>query len=416
MGKASRTKQDGDRRARIAAQREAERRAEQRKRIYLAGGSILVVAIVVIALVLVKLNSGGGTAAAASNGPTGAALTTLTKQVDRRAAPASPTRSRAAASTRACSSPRRPAPMSVSASGDPASYFATVNGTPLTSGGKPEVLYIGAEYCPYCAAQRWAMVNALSRFGTFTGLTTTHSSSTDADPNTPTWTFYKSTYKSNYINFTSVEETTNDRQGNSSSTSAPYVTLQTPTSAEAALGQAYDPGTGNGGAIPFIDLGNKYVQVGNLSPLSPTLLTGKSWAQVGAAMNDPSSSLGKAIDRQRELHDRGHLQADQQPAGDGLHADDSDAGSQPRQLGLRRTVTERSLETAAMANSKASSGPSAANGRRPAAQRPGAERAVSATPTSAEARRPSRRPIRAGEESSRSRRHGPRASPCGSSS
>ena len=63
MGKASRTKQDVDRRARIAAQREAQRRAEQRKRIYLAGGSILVVAIVVIALVLVKLNSGGGTAA-----------------------------------------------------------------------------------------------------------------------------------------------------------------------------------------------------------------------------------------------------------------------------------------------------------------------------------------------------------------
>jgi hypothetical protein len=82
MGKASRTKQDSDRRARIAAQREAQRRTEQRKRIYLAGGSILVVAIVVIALVLVKLNGGSGTAAAASNGPTGAALTTVTKQVE----------------------------------------------------------------------------------------------------------------------------------------------------------------------------------------------------------------------------------------------------------------------------------------------------------------------------------------------
>ncbi len=40
---------------------------------------------------------------------------------------------------------------------------------------------MGAEYCPFCAAQRWAMVNAFSRFGTFTGLTTTHSSSTDTD-------------------------------------------------------------------------------------------------------------------------------------------------------------------------------------------------------------------------------------------
>src|ERR1700759_2420650 len=80
MGKASRTKQDVDRRARIAAQREAQRRAEQRKRIYIAGGSILVVAIVVVAFVLVKLNSSNNPAAS-SNGPTGTALATVTKQV-----------------------------------------------------------------------------------------------------------------------------------------------------------------------------------------------------------------------------------------------------------------------------------------------------------------------------------------------
>src|SRR5215469_525529 len=81
MGKASRTKQDVDRRARIAAQREAQRRAEQRKRIYIAGGSILAVAIVVVAFVLVKLNSSPGTAPITSNGPTGTALTAVTKQV-----------------------------------------------------------------------------------------------------------------------------------------------------------------------------------------------------------------------------------------------------------------------------------------------------------------------------------------------
>ena len=290
MGKASRTKQDSDRRARIAAQREAQRRAEQRKRIYLAGGSILVVAIVAIALVLVKLNSGGGTAAASSNGPTGTALTALTKQVT--GVPTSVTDQVADGGINKALFVSTPNATAVSsASSQLGSYFATVSGTPLTSGGKPEVLYMGAEYCPFCAAQRWSMVNALSRFGTFTGLTTTHSSSTDSDPNTPTWTFYKSTYKSDYITFTSVEETTNERQGNSSSTSVPYVTLQTPTSAQQALGQAYDPG----GSIPFIDLGNKYVQVGNLAPLDPALLAGKTWAQVGTAMNDPSSAIGKAI-------------------------------------------------------------------------------------------------------------------------
>ena len=290
MGKASRTKQDSDRRARIAAQREQQRRAEQRKRIYIAGGSILVVAIVVIALVLVKLNSGSGTAAPTSNGPTGTALTALTKQVED--VPTSVTDQVAGGGVSTNLFVSAPTATAISsASSQLGSYFATVNGTALTSGGKPEVLYLGAEYCPFCAAQRWSMVNALSRFGTFTGLTTTHSSSTDADPNTPTWTFYKSTYKSDYITFTPVEETTNYRIGNSSSTSVNYQTLQTPTSAQETLGQAYDPQ----GSIPFMDLGNKYVQVGNLSPLSPTLLAGKSWSQVGAAMNDPSSSLGQAI-------------------------------------------------------------------------------------------------------------------------
>jgi hypothetical protein len=290
MGKASRTKGSDDRRARIAAQREAERRAEQRKRIYLAGGSILVVAIVVIALVLIKLNTGSSTPSATSNGPTGAALASVTKNVTN--VPASVTDEVAGGGVSSGQFVSATTSSAISsASSNLGSYFATVDGTALTSGGKPEVLFMGAEYCPYCAAQRWAIANALSRFGTFTGLTTTHSSSTDADPNTPTLTFYKSTYKSDYITFTSVEETTNERQGNSSSTSVPYVTLQTPTSAEQSIGTAYDPQ----GYIPFLDIGNKYAEVGNLSPLSPTLLAGKTWAQVAAAMNEPTSAIGKAI-------------------------------------------------------------------------------------------------------------------------
>ena len=290
MGKASRTKQDGDRRARIAAQREAERRAAQRKRIYLAGGSILVVAIVVVALVLVKLNSGGGTAAASSNGPTGAALSTLTKQVED--VPSSVTNQVAGGGVDKSlfiSTPTSAAVSQVSATGQ--SYFATVSGTALTSGGKPEVLYMGAEYCPYCAAQRWAMVNALSRFGTFSGLTTTHSSSTDTDANTPTLTFYGSTYTSNYISLVTVELEHNYRIGNSSSTSVAYAPLQTATSAEQKLQTAYDPGT----YIPYIDFGNKYAQVGNLSPLDPTMLDGLTWQQVATDLSNPSSSVGAAL-------------------------------------------------------------------------------------------------------------------------
>jgi len=290
MGKASRTKQDVDRRARIAAQREAQRRAEQRKRIYLGGGAVLAVVIVVVAFVLVKLNSGSGTAATASDGPTGTALTAVTKQVTD--IPASVTDKVADGGVSKGIFVTATSTSQISAAANQlGSYFATVNGTPLASNNKPELLFLGGEYCPYCAAERWSMVNALSRFGTFTGLTTTHSSTSDVYPNTPTFTFTKAKYTSQYLTFTSVEEFSNVREGNSSNQNTPYVTLQKPTAAQTALAAAYNPT----GAIPFLDFGNKYVEVGNLSPLSPSMLTGKTWAQVAAAMNDPSSALGKAI-------------------------------------------------------------------------------------------------------------------------
>jgi hypothetical protein len=289
MGKASRTKSEPDRRARIAAQRQEQRRAEQRRRIYLAGGSILVVVIVVIAFVLIKLNSGGGTAAPSSDGPTGTALTSVVNDVTN--VPASvtdkvggggiPSQMFVAAKT---------ASAVTSVSNADGSYFATVGGSALTENGKPEVLFIGSEYCPFCAAQRWAMVNAFSRFGTFSGLTTTHSSSSDTDPNTPTLTFYGSTYTSKYIALTTVEMEHNYRIGNSSSSSVAYAPLQTPTAAEQKTQAAYDPV----GYIPFIDFGNKYVQVGNLSPLTPTMLDGLTWAQVATDMNNPSSTAGAA--------------------------------------------------------------------------------------------------------------------------
>ena len=92
--------------------------------------------------------------------------------------------------------------------------------------GKPEILYIGAEYCPFCAAERWALVMALSKFGTFTGLKGTSSSAIDTNPSTPTFSFYGSTYKSPYISFVPVELQTNTY----SASLGTYPTLQTPTS------------------------------------------------------------------------------------------------------------------------------------------------------------------------------------------
>ena len=266
MGRASRSKRDGTRQQKIAAQRAAARRAEIRNRLLMVGGAVVVVVAVVVAFVLVKTNSKATTSSGASNGPTGAALSRVVSDVT--SVPA-PTLDKVGAG----SVTRAP---------------SKVSGPPLTSGGKPEMLYIGAEYCPYCAAERWAMIVALSRFGTFSGLSTVHSGNNAGEvyPNTPTFTFYKSSYTSKYLAFTPVEETTNIPQGNS------YKLLQQPTSAQQALLTKYD----SQGSIPFIDIGNRYVEVGNLPGYGPQNIQHMSWSQIAAALKDPSSPVAKAVD------------------------------------------------------------------------------------------------------------------------
>jgi hypothetical protein len=277
MGKASRTKQDPDRRARVAAQRAAARRAEQRRRIYLAGASIVVVILVVVGFVIFKGNggsSGGSSASGVSNGPTGAALTSVVNQ--------------------ATSVPAATLDQVGSGSGQVSTKPTTISGSLLTSGGKPEMLYVGAEYCPYCAAERWAMVVALSRFGTFSGLATVHSAAKngagDAEPypNTPTWTFVHASYTSKYLTFTPVEQYTNIPD----SSNGEYTTLQNLTSQEQSLVNKYD--SANQDAIPFVDFGNKYLISG--ASYNPQTLDGHTWAQVAAALKNPSSQIAQGVD------------------------------------------------------------------------------------------------------------------------
>jgi thiol-disulfide isomerase/thioredoxin len=155
-------------------------------------------------------------------------------------------------------------------------YMKTVSGSALTSGGKPEMLYIGAEWCPYCAAERWAMAVALSRFGSFTPLHGIHSSASDVYPNTATLTFNGSTYTSKYLVFTPVE--TQDVNHNP---------LVAPTSPQQALWSKYDP---PGTSFPFIDIGNRFVAG---TTYSPQVLQGLSWSQIASALHNPSSQVSK---------------------------------------------------------------------------------------------------------------------------
>ncbi len=170
---------------------------------------------------------------------------------------------------------------------------APIKAPALTNNKLPEVFYEGAEFCPYCATERWAMAIALSKFGTFSNLRVTHSSTTDVYPDTHTLSFYKSTYTSNYINFTPVELETNI-----ASSSGGYTTLQTPTKSENAIANKYDAtpyvSAQSAGAIPFVDFGGKYLISG--ATYSPQVLQGLSTQQIASALSNPKSPVAKGAD------------------------------------------------------------------------------------------------------------------------
>jgi thiol-disulfide isomerase/thioredoxin len=137
--------------------------------------------------------------------------------------------------------------------------------------GKPEVFYYGAEYCPYCAAERWSMIVALSRFGTFHNLHETTSTASDVYPSTSTFTFYQSSYTSSYIDFVPIEA--EDGQGQP---------LQQLTAEQQQLVNTYDgpPYTQSRGSFPFLSFGNRYMLFG--ASYDPALLRSNP--------SDPSST------------------------------------------------------------------------------------------------------------------------------
>ncbi len=86
----------------------------------------------------------------------------------------------------------------------------------LTLDRKPAVVWVGALYSPYSAAERWALVIALGRFGTFEKLYTTTSSASEVFGGTETFSFDGADYRSPTVSLAAVEE-----YGNTSSAVAP---------------------------------------------------------------------------------------------------------------------------------------------------------------------------------------------------
>ncbi len=142
--------------------------------------------------------------------------------------------------------------------GTSASEPFPVNGPVLVGAGKPEIMYVGADFCPYCSITRWGIVVALMRFGNFTQLRYMTSSASDIYPNSATFTFYNSNYSSVLLNFTGVEVMTKDNKP-----------LQTLNMAENTTFDKYNLNNAElpselRGSIPFIDFANNSVMVGSL--------------------------------------------------------------------------------------------------------------------------------------------------------
>lgn len=249
---------------RLAAQRAlaaaSGARAARRRRLLAVLAPIVTVLLVVAVLIVVKISTGSGKAKSgpAASGADARVISQVTTV---------PTATLNAVGTGTVRTLPKP-----------------ISGAALTQDGKPRVLYVGAEYCPYCAAERWPAVVALARFGTFHNLGQTASTPNDIYPRTATLTFHGATYTSAYLAFTGKETESNQAVGNG------YAALDTVTAADQLVLHEYDPKS----TIPFIDIGGRYVING--ASYDPGVLKGKTHAQIAAALADPTSAIAKGVD------------------------------------------------------------------------------------------------------------------------
>lgn len=247
---------------RQAAKQQAALQARRDRNRLIGLTSVVLAVVIVAALIIVKVaGGGGGSSASVSSPPAGTAVPAAT--MSRLAS--IPVSTLVSAPTGGVVTP-------VQAISDPS----------LKVDGKPELLYIGAEYCPICATERWAMYVALSKFGTFSPQPgRIHSAVRDGD--IETLTFYKTRYTSPYLTFTPVETTTNQPDG------ASYVTLQTPTTDQLKLWESHTDQS-----YPWLDFGGKEELTS--AQFNPEDLVGESFNQIASDIGNNSTTIGAAVD------------------------------------------------------------------------------------------------------------------------
>ncbi|MDQ5863762.1 MAG: DUF929 domain-containing protein [Thermoproteota archaeon] len=147
------------------------------------------------------------------------------------------------------------------------------------SSGKPLIFFMGAGFCPYCASERWAIVRALNNFGSWQGLVETTSAGQDEKYlNIPTVDFSRATYTSEYVDFIGRETADRNFEPQQDLDENDYEVIDT-----------FNPDQ----IIPFFLIDGQFMQVG--SGYSPQLFDGMDHTKVKAKVENPDSSLGKAI-------------------------------------------------------------------------------------------------------------------------
>ena len=255
--KATRRRDHDSARERAAQLRAEQARRDGRRRLAVLGGSVLGVLALVAVIVIVGVASNKGSSKKSGTSDRTPAAAALVSQVT--GVPA--------------------ATIDTVGVGTVASAPKAVKDAPVTSAGKPQVFYVGAEFCPYCAASRWALVQALSRFGSFSRLSLTTSSSTDVYPDTPTFSFHGASYTSDTIAFDGRELET--RTG---------AVLDPLPADESAIWHRY---TGKQGSFPFLDIAGRYVEAGQT--VNPTLLKGLSADEIASRLSNASDPVAQEI-------------------------------------------------------------------------------------------------------------------------
>jgi len=243
----------------------------QLPRRYLALGLIIVAIVLLGALVIVRDNSGPGTSSTVETfSPASSSLLSTLASV-----PAS------VFDTVGVSSPTIPVTPPHAEGGTTPLWQATVGGAPPL----PVVFFYGAEFAPYAAVERWPLVLALSRFGTFHQLGLMQSSSTTAFAGLSTFTFWNVSYTSRYVILESVE-----RYSSLNPTGARYLRLETPDARQSAAIAAY--GT-SAPAFPLLDVANRYALSG--AGFSPAVLAGLTQDQIAGYLTTPAAPLTQAV-------------------------------------------------------------------------------------------------------------------------